>query len=300
MEALEDARAAAGVDSGRTGRDAVGPGDASLPSRAAASPRHRLLLRAQVVVGFGIFGIMATTYTGLLPLVWLACLGRRGTFARVSRVAVRLCFASVFRYLPLLGFMRLERRVLAEPGRPCLLACNHVSLFDVLAVIVTVPHCFTFVKASFVRIPIIRYIIQACGFVPVDPRDPAQSAEAFSRALALLDRGEAFVVFPEGTRSRDGSLGPFQKGAFRLSRLSGVPLTPVEFRSTGPLLNKDVMKLPDGKPVTLRMTLHPVGAHLGAEGAGTVEDEMRALRAFFEERRADSHETREDADAPRA
>jgi 1-acyl-sn-glycerol-3-phosphate acyltransferase len=264
-------------------------------SRASGPPRHplvrawySLLVRLQVWVGFGTFGLASLLFTLVLPLAWIAFLGNKVAFSRFARVIVRHAFAGVLWQLEAIGLVRQRTRFLSPVQGPALLACNHISLLDVVSVIARVPDCYTFVKSSFVKVPVIRYIIFACGFIPVDPSDPLQSAEAFARARELLAAGAVFVVFPEGTRSQDGRLGPFHKGAFRLARGAGQPLTPVVFASTGPLLNKRYLKLPDGKPVALAMTVHGPGDHLpralnNAEvPQPSMESEMALLRAFFE------------------
>jgi|GEM_PF-4782353 len=273
------------------------PTEASAASAAVATPAPeaaarlhlRALLQVQFFVGFGLFGVGSLLMSLLLPLVWVACLGNRRRFGRATRFGVRRGFQLVFVMLKLLGFMRLRVSFEAPVRGPALLACNHISLFDVLAVIAHVPGCFTFVKAGFVRIPLIRYIILASGFIPVDPESPAQGAEAYARALSLLEEGAVFVVFPEGTRSATGALGRFQRGAFRLARQSGLPLTPVVFTGSGPLLNKRILKRADGKAVTLEMRVCAPAAHLPREngtqeGGVEMDVEMRLLRSFLEER----------------
>jgi 1-acyl-sn-glycerol-3-phosphate acyltransferase len=260
--------------------------------------RHRVLFAAQVVVGFGLFGIGSALLTLSLPLLWSLCFFRRERMERVTRACIRAAFSAIFAMTRALGFARLETNFHAQVRGPALLACNHISLFDVLAVIARVPGTFTFVKSSFVRIPLLRYIILSSGFIPVDPASPSQSAEAYARALSRLREGAVFVVFPEGTRSSDGRLGAFHKGVFRLARSAGVPLTPVRFSATGPLVNKRVLKRIDGRPVTLRMEVFPCAAHLAEQedhlnmsqegntsAAGSaLEQEMAALRRFFERR----------------
>lgn len=246
---------------------------------------NKALFSLQIVVGFGLFGLGCVVVTAALPLLWSLCLFRRKAVEAITRRLIRRAFFAIFVMMRMLRFAKLESFIERPVKGPALLACNHISLFDVLAVIAMVPNTFTFVKSSFVRIPILRYIILSSGFLPVDPASPAQSAEAYARALELLQEGAVFVVFPEGTRSPSAKMGPFQKGVFRLSRMSGVPITPVYFKSTGPLLNKKLLKRADGKPVTLQMTIFSAGAHLNAFSASqavVLEEEMKAFRIFLE------------------
>ena len=80
--------------------------------------------------------------------------------------------------------------------------------------------------------------------------------------------------------------GRFYKGAFRLARQAGLPLAPVTFTASGPLLNKRIVKRADGRPVVLRMDVALPGAHrleAGLEESG-ISEEMEALRAYFDRR----------------
>ena len=70
------------------------------------------------------------------------------------------------------------------------------------------------------------------GFVPIDRRDRAQSDQAIATAVERMKEGRSFIVFPEGTRSRDGELQPFKKGAFVLAIAAQAPIVPVAIIGT--------------------------------------------------------------------
>lgn len=70
------------------------------------------------------------------------------------------------------------------------------------------------VKKELYSFPFVHYCMRYAGFIEIDRKDAMQSKAAIARAVASLRAGSNFIIFPEGTRSRTGELGPFKKGAF--------------------------------------------------------------------------------------
>jgi 1-acyl-sn-glycerol-3-phosphate acyltransferase len=246
----------------------------------------RVELVFQVVVGFGIFGLGCLFLTLMLLPLWCVSGFRKSQFQVKVRTAVSLMFRFVLFYLEKMRFLRLEiqgdEKTLQslKSAEPKLYVGNHVSLFDVLVVLAQCPQCLTFVKSSLANNPLLHAIVRCAGYIPVPSSDPAGAALAYDFALKQLKSGHSLVVFPEGTRSSTGQLGRLQKGAFRLSRLSGVPITPVEFRTDGPLINSKTYKRSDGKPTLLKVIFHGLGTHRDP----AKPDECVAWKEFLEKR----------------
>jgi len=107
-----------------------------------------------------------------------------------------------------------------------LLAANHASFLDPLFIGTACPRQVRFMaRDSLFRRPGLGGLIAAVGAFPVK-RDGV-SVDAFRKALELLDAGRVVLVFPEGTRSYDGSVGPFKTGISMLAERAGVPVVPV-------------------------------------------------------------------------
>lgn len=87
-------------------------------------------------------------------------------------------------------------------------------------------------KKELRKMPVMGKVWELGGFVPVDRRDRAQSDQAIELAVQRMREGRSFIVFPEGTRSRDGSLQPFKKGAFILAIQAQAPIVPVAIIGT--------------------------------------------------------------------
>jgi 1-acyl-sn-glycerol-3-phosphate acyltransferase len=108
--------------------------------------------------------------------------------------------------------------------------------------------------------------MRLAGFIPVQRDGSVEGAKASSAAAQReLDRGSCLVLFPEGTRSRDGSLLPFKRGPFFLAMDSGAPVVPVSIVGATRMLPKGSLNLKSGTiSVTFHEPLHP-GNYSGKE-----------------------------------
>jgi 1-acyl-sn-glycerol-3-phosphate acyltransferase len=117
------------------------------------------------------------------------------------------------------------------PGASYVFCINHVSLLDLFVVFQSIPYFHrSFQDASHFKIPIYGGCIRVSGQIPVDRKKKGLNRQAYARAVEMLRSGDSFVIFPEGHRTRDGRLGPFHLGAFRLAVQAGVPVVPTGLR----------------------------------------------------------------------
>jgi 1-acyl-sn-glycerol-3-phosphate acyltransferase len=108
---------------------------------------------------------------------------------------------------------------------------NHVSILDAPVVVQSIPfYSRSFQDRAHFRIPGYGWFMRIVGQLPVDRGDKELTARSFEQALEMLRRGDSFCVFPEGHRTRDGRLGRFFPGAFRLALAARVPIVPVAVR----------------------------------------------------------------------
>jgi 1-acyl-sn-glycerol-3-phosphate acyltransferase len=116
---------------------------------------------------------------------------------------------------------------------------NHQGYFDIFALSGFLPVQIRWVaKSSLFKIPFVGWAIAASGYIPVDRSNRKKSYQAFLATIEKLKAGNSIVIFPEGTRSEDGTIGPFKKGGLLLSVRSGAPLVPVTLLGTGNIIKK--------------------------------------------------------------
>ena len=160
------------------------------------------------------------------------------------------------------------------PG-PYVVVANHQSMLDIL-LLSRLPREMKWVaKESLFKVPWLGWMFTLAGDIRVRRGDPESGSVAVRRAREYLSRGMSVMIFPEGTRSRDGSLRPFKGGAFRLAIDAGVPVLPVAVSGTAG-------GMPRGGPwvrpcrATARL-LPPVSpSRYGPGGAAALRDEVRA------------------------
>lgn len=150
------------------------------------------------------------------------------------------------------------------PGRPAVIVSNHESWFDVFALVVHLPVDTRFVgKIELTRIPFFGRSWLACGHIAIDRSDRQRAIESLREAGESLRReGASVVMFPEGTRSPDGDLLPFKKGAFVLALQTGVPVVPVGVSGSRRIMPKGSWRIRSG---TIEVR---VGPPIPVEGRG--------------------------------
>jgi 1-acyl-sn-glycerol-3-phosphate acyltransferase len=161
-----------------------------------------------------------------------------------------------------LGYFRLRRLGREHvPDGGVVLAANHRSFLDPFAIGYCLPRPVYFVaKQELFRNPILGWFLNCMGAFPI--RRGESDEESMETALQLLDRGDAVVIFPEGTRIRAGSLGRPKRGVGRLALQSGAPVVPVaitgsERARTGWLIRPVKVHVRCGPPLTFPRVERP-------------------------------------------
>ena len=121
---------------------------------------------------------------------------------------------------------------------PVIVASNHLSFFDSVVIPVVVPRKVVFLAKSDyftgtgVKGTLVRAWFEGLGMLPVDRDDTKAAIASLDTALEVLRRGEAFGIYPEGTRSRDGRLYRGRTGVAHLALTAGCPVLPVGLQGT--------------------------------------------------------------------
>ena len=116
---------------------------------------------------------------------------------------------------------------------PAIFCPNHISFIDSLVLPCVLPRRISYVgKAEYMDSWKTRHIFPAIGMIPIDRGGGSASQRALDTAARVLDQGELFGIYPEGTRSRDGRLHRGKTGPARLALRTGAPIIPVGLRGT--------------------------------------------------------------------
>jgi 1-acyl-sn-glycerol-3-phosphate acyltransferase len=141
----------------------------------------------------------------------------------------------------------VENRANLLPDQPYVFMANHASSLDIWAVFVAIPrHIRLIAKKQLSRIPLLGWVMSAGRFIFIDRQNAVAARRSIEAAGQRIRSGNSVLIFPEGTRTRDGSLGPFKKGGFHLALKAGVPIVPVALRGTRTLMPRGSYLLRSG------------------------------------------------------
>ncbi len=147
----------------------------------------------------------------------------------IAKVGIRLAGVRT----KIVGYERLDL------SRHYIFMSNHVSNLDPPILIPRLPFRVTvMVKKELFKLPILGKAMLMADFVPIDRRNREAAVASVQVAEQTVRRGVHMMVFPEGTRSRDGKLLPFKKGPFYLALETGVPIVPITILGSETLLPK--------------------------------------------------------------
>lgn len=168
--------------------------------------------------------------------------------------------------------VRVEGSEALRKNQPQIIVSNHQSWFDVFVLAARLPVRYRFVaKKELEAIPVFGRAWKSCGHVAVDRGDREAAIEAMDRAWHEIRKERlTMILFPEGTRSRDGRLQPFKKGAFVLAIQGQVPILPVAIVGSREVMPKGGRRIRSGT-ITLR-----IGSPISTEGS-TIKDRNRLL-----------------------
>jgi 1-acyl-sn-glycerol-3-phosphate acyltransferase len=166
-----------------------------------------------------------------------------------------------------------------DPRTALIFMPNHISFLDGPLLEMLIPGAARVVlKKSILRIPIVGLGMRFVGFVPVDRKGVKGGKRSIAKAVKMVkEQGYSFLIFPEGTRSRDGKLQRFRRGGFFLALETGAPIVPVTIRGTFELMPKGQKFARKG---SVQVAFHdpiPTGGHAIETMAGLMEKVKEAI-----------------------
>ncbi len=124
---------------------------------------------------------------------------------------------------------------------------NHQSLLDIPILMLVIPRKFSFIaKKQLFRIPILGWDLKLQGHFGIDRENPRKAVRQMAHIKQEVQNGRSLLIFPEGTRTIDGSLHPFKRGGFTLAAETGTTILPVRLTDMHKIINKKSFKLTPG------------------------------------------------------
>ena len=159
-------------------------------------------------------------------------------------------------------------------SRPHVVVANHQSMIDICALFRALPVPVRFVlKQELAKVPFVGWYARAMGMVFIERGRARSSARRLHAAVQAVRAGASVCAFPEGTRSRDGTVGPFKGGAFQLAIESGVDVLPVAIEGSGKVLPAAGFRVRPGRIVVR------IGRPLPVQGLAPHDRGVLAQRA---------------------
>jgi 1-acyl-sn-glycerol-3-phosphate acyltransferase len=175
--------------------------------------------------------------------------------------------------------IRVEGRQHVPKRGGVILACNHRSFLDSIFLPLVVRRRVTFVaKAEYFDDPKTAWFFRGVGQIPIRREGGAASERALETAMEVLQSGNVFAIYPEGTRTRDGYMHRGHTGVARLAFRSGVPIIPVGMIGTDEVQPVDSKMPKVGRTVTIRF-----GEAIETQRYGERLDDRLALRELTDE-----------------
>lgn len=196
-----------------------------------------------------------------------------------ARPAYRVSRTLLVGYLGLYHRFRVEGRENLPLKGGILIVSNHQSFLDIPVLAVAVRRHVAFVaRASLARSRFLDWLMREAGSVLIEPNTPDRAA--LEGMIAHLAGGDCVAVFPEGTRTLDGSMGVFRAGAVVAARRAGVPIVPVGIRGAFEAWPR-ARKFPRPAPISVRF-----GAPIPPDGGEAIEAAKAAIAEMIGDGRA--------------
>jgi 1-acyl-sn-glycerol-3-phosphate acyltransferase len=162
-----------------------------------------------------------------------------------------------------------------DPRRSYVLASNHQSIYDIPIVFTSIPLQLRIVaKASLGNVPFLGWHLRRTGHLLVDRKNPG--AGVVKKMARLVGGARSLIVFPEGTRSVDGSVARFKGGMFLVAIDAGLPVVPVSIAGSRHVMLKGrLMTCPGHVTLTIHEPIPTAG--VGREGARALAERVRDL-----------------------
>ena len=195
----------------------------TVESDLLAGSEYRMIRATLVYLFVGVYVILMAPPA----MLWTGISGNSALIYSLARFCIRaagwMCGVRV----------SVQGRDKISHGTTYVFLSNHQGNFDGPVLLYAVPRNWkALIKKEMMSLPVLSLTMRQVQFVPVERTNPKKARAAIDLGARLLKEGHSFIAFPEGTRSRDGRLGEFKKGAFIMAIKAQVSIIPVTIRNS--------------------------------------------------------------------
>ena len=145
-----------------------------------------------------------------------------------------------------------EMKKVKETGEPVILISNHQSNVDIPALLGYLPLDFSFIaKKEMKKWPLIGRWMRRFDCIFLDRKNARQGMKDMKEAIEKIKKGHSYVIFPEGSRSKDGKIGEFKKGSFKLATDTKARIFPIALVGTYDIQSRKSLKVTSNKNVKI-------------------------------------------------
>ncbi|MDR1407547.1 MAG: 1-acyl-sn-glycerol-3-phosphate acyltransferase [Tannerella sp.] len=178
--------------------------------------------------------------------------------------------------------VKVKGRELLDGKQSCVFVANHQSAFDIFLIygFLGVPIKWM-LRQGIAKIPFVGAACRSAGFIFVDHSSPQAVRRSIAEAKVRLRDGASLAIFPEGSRTRNGKMGRFRKGAFHVALSQRLPVVPITINGTYHVLPKGTLNV---RPHRMEMVIHApvqIDEHVpdGKDGLQTFADDVQKIIA---------------------
>lgn len=214
-------------------------------------------------------------------MIWLRIKGYK--FKYIKRIKGE---AAALEYLQKIGYLwsqftmniagiELEVKGLENiPQETCVFIANHSSILDIPILLYAANRNLGFIaKKELLKTPIIGYWLKNSKCVPIDRENSRAAIESINEAVKNIKEGNTMVIFPEGTRNKEGKVGAFKKGGLRIATKSKAPIVPVSIDRASRAFEDNRKFIPTKIKVVFGKTIYT--KNLSKEEEANLADNLR-------------------------
>ncbi len=141
-----------------------------------------------------------------------------------------------------------------KTDKTAILMPNHQSMFDVSTLLAVIDTPIAFIsKKDVLKFPVISTIMLELNCLTLDRDNVKEAVRTVVEAIKLVKNGQTLVIFPEGTRSKNGEVGEFKEGAFKIAKKANAPIIPITIDGTFDIFEKNIKYV---NPSDVTVTIH--------------------------------------------